>query len=124
MRTKYGEYSEYHTSLDDLNQVVTANGLQGGYNAIWLAIQSLELNCYPYVNVLCEPQLGKRGLYPTLSTKSSTAQVRVMMDLLTWSDGTKDIIDIAEIIGCSVWELNNVLEQLVSFGLISKRGKP
>jgi aminopeptidase-like protein len=120
MRTKYGEYSEYHTSLDDLNQVVTAKGLQGGYNAIWLAIQSLELNCYPRVNVLCEPQLGKRGLYPTLSTKSSTAQVRIMMDLLTWSDGTKDIIDIAEIIGCSAWELNTVLEQLVSVGVISK----
>lgn len=69
MRTKYGMYDEYHTSLDDLINVVTAEGLDGGFNAIWNAIEALERNVYPKVKVICEPQLGKRGLYPTLSTK-------------------------------------------------------
>ena len=105
MRTKYGKYDEYHTSLDDLIMVVTPEGLDGGYIALKSAIEVLEENKYPKVNVLSEPQLGKRGLYPTLSTKSSGNEVRLMMDLITWSDGTKSMLEIAEICDVPIWEL-------------------
>ena len=47
MRSKYNNYKEYHTSLDNLRNVVTPKGLQGGYDLIRLAIQGLERNCYP-----------------------------------------------------------------------------
>ena len=97
MRTKYGEYPEYHTSLDDLVHVVTPDGLEGGYNALKLAIEAIEKNCYPKMTVLGEPQLGKRGLYPTLSTKKSGDEVRLMMDFITWADGSKSLIEIAEV---------------------------
>lgn len=112
MRTKYGMYDEYHTSLDDLINVVTAEGLDGGFNAIWNAIEVIERNAYPKVKLLCEPQLGKRGLYPTLSTKASGAEVRLMMDLITWSDGTRSLIEIAELCNSPVWELYPIVEKL------------
>ncbi|WP_429082682.1 DUF4910 domain-containing protein [Aeromonas veronii] len=118
MRTKYGMYDEYHTSLDDLVNVVTPEGLDGGYNAIWRAIEAIERNCFPKITVLCEPQLGKRGLYPTLSTKSSGAEVRLMMDFITWSDGTRSLIEIAEICHTPIWDLYPIVEKLTSHQLL------
>jgi len=118
MRTKYGMYDEYHTSLDDLFNVVTAEGLDGGFNAIWNAIAALERNVYPKVKVLCEPQLVKRGLYPSLSTKESGAEVRLIMDLITWADGTRSLIEIAELCSSPVWELYPIIDKLSSHNLM------
>ena len=44
MRTKYGEYKEYHTSHDTLGGVVTASGLAGGYGAIHRVLTIIEKN--------------------------------------------------------------------------------
>jgi aminopeptidase-like protein len=118
MRTKYGMYDEYHTSLDDLMSVVTADGLEGGFNSIWKSLEAIEKNCFPQITVLCEPQLGKRGLYPTLSTKTSGAEVKLMMDLITWSDGTRSLIQIADLCESPVWELYPIVEKLTSHQLM------
>lgn len=124
MRTKYGEYPEYHTSLDDLEYVVSPKGLQGGYDALRLAIEVIEANSYPRSTTLCEPQLGKRGLYPTLSTKSSGVNVRLMMDLLTWADGSKSLLDIAELCEVSIWELLPIVEDLLGHQLLTLLHNP
>jgi aminopeptidase-like protein len=124
MRTKYGEYDEYHTSLDDLTKVVTSEGLDGGYHALWKAVEALEKNCFPKIAVLCEPQLGKRGLYPTLSTKTSGAEVKLMMDFITWSDGTRSLIDIAEICKAPVWDLYPIIESLSKHQLVVLMDEP
>ena len=118
MRTKYGRYEEYHTSLDDLINVVTPQGLEGGYNALLRAVETLEKNLTPVVKVCGEPQLGKRGLYPNLSTKKSKSEVRLMMDLITWSDGKHTLIDIAEICKVPIWDLYPILDKLVANHLI------
>lgn len=118
MRTKYGEFPEYHTSLDDLN-LVTPNGLAGGFSALQRAILTVENNSFPKTTVLCEPQLGKRGLYPTLSTKETGAQVRAMMDLISYCDGQHALLDIAKLIGEPMEKLLDILKPLVANGLIS-----
>ena len=119
-RTKFGQYPEYHTSLDNLEDVVTPKGLDGGYWAIRRALELLERNKKFEVNVLCEPQMGKRGLYPTLSTKNSSEQVRVMMDFISLCDGESSLLDIAERIRVPCWELYEFVDTLSTNELISE----
>ena len=117
MRSKYGEYPEYHTSLDDLS-FISAEGLQGGLTMIIKAVEAIEKNCFPRVTVFGEPQLGKRGLYPQVSTKGSKDSARTIMNLLTYADGRRDLIAIADKINVPVWELYPIIDSLSSHGLL------
>ncbi len=118
MRSKYGEYPEYHTSLDDLS-LVTSSGLEGGFTALKKTLEIIEKNVCPKTTVLGEPQLGKRGLYPKLSTKTSGEQVRAMMNLISYCDGQNSLLEIAELIEEPFWELAPIVEKLVDNGLLS-----
>jgi aminopeptidase-like protein len=119
MRTKYGEYDEYHTSLDDLN-FISSSGLNGAYEIYSTIIDILESN-YKYTNtILCEPQLGRRGMYPNTSTKNTKASVEMMMNLLIYCDGELDLVDIAELIKKPVWDLVELAKKLESKGVIKR----
>jgi len=118
MRTKYGQYPEYHTSLDDLENVVTPSGLDGGYWAIRKAIEAIERKKKYCVTVFGEPQMGKRGLYPTLSTKKSGEQVRLMMDLISLCDGDNSLLQIADTLNTPIWELYELIDTLVEHELL------
>ncbi|HQS58864.1 MAG: aminopeptidase [Gallionellales bacterium 35-53-114] len=119
MRSKYGEYPEYHTSLDNL-ELVTPNGLEGGYVALRRALEIIEQNAFLKAKVFCEPQLGKRGLYPSLSTKASGDQVRAMMNLISYCDGSLTLLEIANFINEPFWELVPIVEQLVKHDLLEQ----
>ena len=117
MRTKYNHYPEYHTSLDDLT-LVTPDGLQGGYNALRKCLEVIENNEVLKLTVLCEPQLGKRGLYPNLSTKQSNQMVSNMMNFISYCDGHSSTLEIAEKIKVPMWELYEIIGNLKREGLL------
>ena len=118
MRTKYGQYPEYHTSLDNLEVVVTPKGLEGGYWAIRRALELLERNRYYKAKVLCEPQMSKRDLYPTLSTKKMDKQSRTMMHFISFCDGENSLLEIADLMGVPAWDLYEIVSKLKSHNLI------
>jgi len=118
-RSKYGTYPEYHTSLDNLD-IVTATGLRGGYELIKDCINVIENNRTYRVICFGEPQLGKRGLYPNLSTKNSNVSVKTMMDFIAYADGTNDMIDISNIIRKLVMEIVPIAERLLEAGLVEE----
>jgi aminopeptidase-like protein len=118
LRTKYGRYPEYHTSLDNLENVVTPKGLDGGYWAIRKAIEAIEKNKKYKITVLCEPQMGKRGLYPTLSTKGTNKEVLLMMNFISFCDGQTSLLEIAESLNLPIWELYELVDKLESHSLI------
>lgn len=117
MRTKYGCYPEYHTSLDDL-ELITPSGLLGGYEVLRRSIECLENNETLRTTVLCEPQLGKRGLYPTISTKDSSSIVKNMMNFLAYCDGSNTNLEIAEKINAPLWELDKIIKDLKAENLL------
>ncbi|MGI9043034.1 MAG: DUF4910 domain-containing protein [Gemmatimonadaceae bacterium] len=117
MRTRYQSYPEYHTSLDDLS-LVTPSGLGGGFSVVQQVLKLLEGNRVYRAVHPCEPQLGKRGLYPTLSTRGAGNTVRSMTNLLAYADGTKDLVEIAEVVGLSADEALETASKLLKAGLI------
>jgi len=116
-RTKYGAYPEYHTSADNMGLISPA-GLQGSYKTIVQWINCMEYNRKYQVTVLGEPQLGKRGLYPTISQKGSYDEVTAMVDLIAYADGKNDLFDISQIIGVAPFELIPILQKLIENGLV------
>ena len=118
-RTLYGKYPEYHTSLDNLDNLVTPRGLNGGYWVIRKAIEAIERNKKYKVSVMCEPQMGKRGLYPTISTKNSNDEVTLMMNLISLCDGNNSLLDIAERLNVAIWDLYDVVCKLKNQNLIN-----
>ncbi len=117
MRSKYATYPEYHTSLDNL-ELVTVDGLSGGYEALRLALSCLEGNERLRVNVLCEPQLGRRGLYPNTSARPKRGATRILKNLLAFLDGEMDLLAVAERIGVPMWDLLPMVERLKNEGLV------
>lgn len=116
-RSKYGEYPEYHTSKDNLD-FISPEGLAGAFEVYKQCITVLENNYKYKINVLCEPQLGKRGLYPTISQKGSYDAVKAMTDFIAYADGNNDLIDISNIIGVPVEELVPIIKNLIDNDLI------
>lgn len=121
MRSKPGAYPEYHTSLDNFN-IVTSSGLLGGFTVIQKCLVALEKNKIFQASALCEPQLGKRGLYPNISSKKSESSVKYdqnMMNLLAYVDGQQDLLSVSDIINVPVWELLPIAKELEKHGLIN-----
>lgn len=96
-RSSHGKYREYHTSGDNLS-LVRAECLQESLERYLDVIQVLEGNA-SYCNLAPygEPQLGKRGLYKaTGGPLRDTSDEMAMLWVLSFSDGTRSLLDIAD----------------------------
>ena len=117
-RSKYTQYPEYHTSADNMDLISPA-GLQGAYDVMVKVINALEHNFFYSMNCKCEPQLGKRGLYPTISYKGSHDSVNAIRDFTAYADGSHDLIDISNRIHVSTDILIDIKDKLLAHDLLS-----
>ncbi len=118
MRSRYGTYPEYHTSLDNLD-FISPQGLAGAYDTLKECLMLIEQDRKYKINCLGEPQLGERGLYPTISTKILGYEVKSMMDFIAYADGKNDLIDISNKTGVPAWELYPIIEKLMKVNLLT-----
>ena len=117
-RTKYGEYPEYHTSLDNFS-LVTLKGCVGGFNVVKKSIEILLERIYPKCKIICEPQMGKRGLYSTLSTKNGNKLTQSYMDFLQYADGTNSLEKISNSIKLDLNSVKNIHRIMLKYNLIN-----
>ena len=95
-RSKYGEYKDYHTSLDNF-EFISYQGIKGGYNIALKAIKILCKKIIPQTVIKCEPFLSKRKMksVPSIKTKNFKD---LILDFLMYSDGKNELNKIAELI--------------------------
>ena len=117
-RTPHGEYPEYHTSADDLDLVDDQHLLES-CSAVLRIVDVLQDDA-AYVNLspYGEPQLGKRGLYPTTGGESASDIVMAMLWTLAWSDGDTSLLDIAERSGMAFSDIRRAADSLEGAGLL------
>jgi aminopeptidase-like protein len=126
MKTKYGEFDEYHTSSDNLT-FVTQKGLEDSYNFYLKCIELIENN-HIYMNTkICEPHLGKYGLYNMLgaSTKHNNILVQIESShfrrVLYYLDGINDLISISNILKIELNLTYEIIKILHDKKLIKKK---
>jgi aminopeptidase-like protein len=97
MRSRHGEFPEYHTSADNLEFVHT-EALADSFAKCCEVIDLLEQDrIYLNQNPKCEPQLGRRGLYsPAPNEEGSRCRELALLWVLNLSDGGHSLLDIAE----------------------------
>ena len=117
-RSKYHEYPEYHTSADNMD-LISPEGLSGAYEVMVKVINALENNYFYQMQCKCEPQLGKRGLYPTVSQKGTKGDARYMQDFIAYADGRNDLIGISNILDIPVDKLIPIKDQLMEHHLLA-----
>ena len=117
-RTKYGEYPEYHTSLDNFS-LVTLKGISGGFKVAKKSVELLLKKIFPKYKIICEPQMGKRGLYPTLNDLNENKKTRNYMNFLQYADGYNSLEKISNLIELDLRSVKKINLTLLKFKLIN-----
>jgi len=95
-RSPNGEYAEYHSSADNFD-LIRAQSLAESLRACASIITVAEANRrYRNLKPQCEPRLGKRGLYRAVGGQDVSQSEHALLWVLNQSDGTKDLLDIAQ----------------------------
>ncbi|MDD9740430.1 MAG: DUF4910 domain-containing protein [Marinovum algicola] len=134
-RTIYGQFVEYHTSADDkrlmrIEQVERAADTLAEFMQVF-DFDGLKLqNRHPYG----EPQLGRRGLYPTINSpmnRGSSADGRTdsrqtlnrLLMCLSLADGQRGLVEISDRIGCGPDQLLPILTELLQQDMIALKSE-
>ena len=100
IRGRYKQYEEYHTSLDN-KSLLDFPSLHSSLDAMETICRTLDMNRqYRNLSPFGEPNLGRRGLYPTTGGRRANMDITQRAHATLWlcnqSNGERDLIDIAE----------------------------
>ena len=118
-RSKFHEFPEYHTSLDNFN-FVSVMALNQSFNVMKETIELIQRTIYPKSRVICEPFLTKKKLYPEVNIKGRKFKDKttLILDFLQYSDGKVDLKRISEKIKCKFSEAQDIYKYLLKLKLV------
>lgn len=119
MRTLYGDYPEYHTSLDN-KDIIDFSALSQTIQALFEVVRAYEsnitcINNKPYG----EPRLSKHNLYVNLGGPKAKDWQHAVKWLLNYSDGDHDLLEIARKSGYDIHFLRGIADVLMAKRLVS-----
>jgi aminopeptidase-like protein len=119
MRTPHGGYPEYHTSADNL-EFVNPDNLSTSLALYLDVLNILEENVkYINLNPLCEPHLGKRGLYRHIGGHADSKKFQLaLLWTLNLSDGQNSLLHISEQSGLKFSLISEAADILVEKDLL------
>lgn len=119
-RTPHGEYPVYHTSGDDL-EFVRPDALTESLGIYLRILDVLEKDdAYLNLQPKGEPQLGRRGLYPSVGAQGVAPELMTRLWVLNLSDGRHTLLDIAERAGMPFEAVRDAARLLADAGLLAR----
>ena len=120
MRTRYGDYKEYHTSDDNL-ELISPEGLQGGYEINLNFLKIVEINKTYLSKTIGEPFLTKHKLRnKRMGNEPLDLSSVNVINFLAYSDGS-DLIDICEKTGIDLLSFQKTIKILVEKKLVVEK---
>src|SRR5258708_33000626 len=118
MRSVWGTFPEYHTSADNLD-FIDPHSLAESLKVCASIVDVLEKN-QGYTNLapFGEPQLGRRGLYPSTGGTSPELELNARLWMLNLSDGHHSLLDIADRSGLPFDQVHAAADLLLRNGLL------
>ena len=121
MRSPHGTFPEYHTSADNLD-FIKPHAMADTLNQALDAIEVLEHNaCYVNLKPMCEPRLGKYGLYGGGGgQRTGEFSELALLWVLNQSDGSNDLLSIAGKAKMTFRKILTAARSLESAGLLRR----
>lgn len=117
MKTKYGNFKEYHTSEDNLDFVNNKN-LNQSLDVYIKILNFFEKNRITITNQICEPMFSKKNIYPTISLGRASNEIKILRNLVGYSDGKTFLFEIAKKINLKFEQAKKKAKYLKNIKLI------
>ncbi len=127
MRKMYGQYKEYHTSLDD-KKLINFERIIETIKVYYEIFQTIETNFLPLGKVQYgTPQLSKSkiNLYRDImdyQTKNKGEKTSTILQILNLADGTKNLLEMANLKNFKLIDHAQSIKDLIKAGYLKING--
>lgn len=111
MRSKYGTYKEYHTSLDNLS-FISREALYESFAFFLEVLSEFESNRVPKSLIFGEPMFSKRNLRNTLGGGDFSGIEKQMSNIVAYSDGENDYASMKLLLGLNDSQIQYLINKL------------